>query len=224
MARMQSAIPPGPPGPVTPEFKIRWLRSVRLPFTLMSHLKVGSSSLARSKDDVELSSDSGQELLYVAYRKPEWHWGLRDQYQEPGEERKDDKDDIDPAKEPDIRRALFPHDWAIRCEEANRAAMSHQLMPHARGREHFLEGDQASFVFSCTQYTFRECMEKGLFGAIPELQEQVMYRTVSWFISTLVIPASLCYRLDKPFALALRFSSRTYPTSLFSVSSKRRVT
>src|SRR3546814_1129295 len=152
---MQSAIPPGPPAPVTPEFKIRWLRSMRLPATLMSHLKVGSNSLARSKDDVELSTDNGQELLYVAYRKPDWNWGLRDQYQEPGEERKNDEPDIDPNSDPDIRKSLFPQEWALRCEEANRSAVT-QKMPERRHREHFLDGEPSSFVFSCTQYTFRE--------------------------------------------------------------------
>jgi hypothetical protein len=171
VARMQGAIPPGPPAPVTPEFRIRWLRSMRLPFTLMSHLKVGNSSLARSKDDVELSSDNGQELLYIAYRKPEWHWGLRDQYQEPGEERKSDEPDIDPSSDPNIRRALFPQEWLLRCEEANRGAVTHQ-MTERRAREHFLEGDQPSFVFSCTRQTFPECMGRGLFGAMPEFQEQ----------------------------------------------------
>lgn len=70
--------------PMTPEFPIVWLRFVRISMRTVAQLKIGTTGMfvGRTNTDSKFESKVGSELMYIAYRKPEWDWSSPSEYQQ----------------------------------------------------------------------------------------------------------------------------------------------
>lgn len=71
--------PPMPhmlPHPMTTEFRIVWLRTVRISMRTVAQLKIGATGMfvGRTVTDSKFESKVGSEIMYIAYRKQEWDW------------------------------------------------------------------------------------------------------------------------------------------------------
>lgn len=78
MARLANLIPQSTnaTSPLTPEFPILWLRSLRLSIRTVAQVKLGASGMfvGRCPTDGRFDSKIGQDMLLTAYRKPAWNW------------------------------------------------------------------------------------------------------------------------------------------------------
>jgi hypothetical protein len=128
VARMDEMIPPAmiPNLGITPEFRISWLRTMRVSLATVAQLKLGNTGMfvGRSSSDGRFDNRVGLELLLTAYRKPIWDWSID---WEAGQKniRILDKTGTHPAEYyptnnqytahtlPD--HVLFPNDWIERC-------------------------------------------------------------------------------------------------------------
>lgn len=85
VVRIAGPIVPGPaPHPaLTPEFPVTWLRSMRVSLRTLAQLKIGTTGVfvGRTVSDAKFESKVGSEIMYIAYRKPEWDWSNPEQFQ-----------------------------------------------------------------------------------------------------------------------------------------------
>lgn len=78
--KIVDGIPAPPPHltnfPMTPEFRISWLRTMRVSLRTVAQLKIGTTGMfvGRTTSDSKFESKVGSELLYISYRKPVWDW------------------------------------------------------------------------------------------------------------------------------------------------------
>ena len=68
--------------PMTPEFPIQWMRTIRISMRTTAQLKIGQSGMfvGRTATDSKFESKVGSEIMYISYRKPVWDWMAEDQY------------------------------------------------------------------------------------------------------------------------------------------------
>ena len=77
VARMAGSIPQAIAGsPISPEFNIQWLRTIRISIKTVAQLKLGMSGMfvGRSSTDGRFDNRVGLDMLLTAYRKPIWDW------------------------------------------------------------------------------------------------------------------------------------------------------
>jgi hypothetical protein len=77
VARMAGQIPQAAAGsPLSPEFNIQWLRTLRLSLKTVAQLKLGMSGMfvGRSSTDGRFDNRVGLDMLLTTYRKPIWDW------------------------------------------------------------------------------------------------------------------------------------------------------
>mmetsp|Transcript_12538 Transcript_12538/g.17210 ORF Transcript_12538/g.17210 Transcript_12538/m.17210 type:complete len:653 (-) Transcript_12538:41-1999(-) len=78
VARLTNLIPQSanPASPLTPEFPIMWLRSLRLSIRTVAQVKLGASGMfvGRCASDGRFDSKIGQDMLLTTFRKPSWNW------------------------------------------------------------------------------------------------------------------------------------------------------
>eukprot|EP01038_Epipyxis_sp_PR26KG_P009053 gene9053-12211_t len=62
--------------PMTSEFPILWLRSIRIALKTVAQLKLGNTGMfvGRCSVDGRFENKVGLDMLLTAYRKPEWYW------------------------------------------------------------------------------------------------------------------------------------------------------
>lgn len=68
--------PPVIGSPMSREFPVKWLRTIRIPMRTIGQMKVSSNNafIGRNILDCKVDARVGLDLLYIAYRKPEWDW------------------------------------------------------------------------------------------------------------------------------------------------------
>jgi uncharacterized membrane protein YgcG len=77
VGKMLGQVPQSLPGsPISPEFPIQWLRSIRISLKTVAQLKLGNSGMfvGRSSTDGRFENRVGLDMLLTAYRKPVWDW------------------------------------------------------------------------------------------------------------------------------------------------------
>jgi hypothetical protein len=64
--------------PLSPEFPVEWIRTMRVSLSTVAQLKLGSSGMfvGRSSSDGRFDSRIGLDMLLTAFRKPIWDWSL----------------------------------------------------------------------------------------------------------------------------------------------------
>ena len=79
LARLTGEIPaPVVGSPMTREFPVQWIRTIRIPLRSIAQMKIASTGMyvGKTTNDVRVDIRLGLDLLFVAYRKPEWDWTL----------------------------------------------------------------------------------------------------------------------------------------------------
>ena len=78
VAKLMNVVPPpsNPSSPLTPEFPIQWMRSIRLSLRCVAQVKLGASGMfvGRCATDGRFDSKIGLDMLLTTYRKPPWQW------------------------------------------------------------------------------------------------------------------------------------------------------
>lgn len=77
VAKMKGQIGQSAPGsPISPDFPIQWLRTMRISLKTVAQLKLGSSGMfvGRSSTDGRFDNRVGLDMLLTSFRKPLWDW------------------------------------------------------------------------------------------------------------------------------------------------------
>lgn len=80
VAKLAGPIPVDPnfQSPMSPEFPIKWLRSIRLSLRSVAQLKLGMTGMfiGRCSTDGRFEKKVGLDMLLTTFHKPEWNWDL----------------------------------------------------------------------------------------------------------------------------------------------------
>ena len=209
LARLEGPVPSfnSQADPITPEFPIKWLRSLRLPLRTVAQVKQGNSGMfiGRSSVDGRFESKVGFDMLLTAYRKPAWNWMLEIEKAEANIRIINDAgpgsslhNEYYPAQGSNPYLQL-PADTLFAPEWVDRARMipndkgiivnPKSLLGGIGGKPNALEvassfymGNLPGFIFCGTPQIIQEMFERQIFGLPIEMQDVVIHPNVPLFI------------------------------------------
>jgi hypothetical protein len=160
VVKISSPIPPPPPHlmhlPMTPEFPVKWLRTMRVSMKTIAQLKIGATGMfvGRTVNDSKFESKVGSEIMYISYRKPAWDWSAPDQFPLAEEyliQQRQASGEVTPTIHPDL---LFGPDWIERVANPNmfekKAPSLTAAMGAAKGPALTPSTVQVSGTYGCT--------------------------------------------------------------------------
>ena len=173
VAKMLSPIPPLPsnPPPVTPEFQVQWLRTMRVSMRTIAQLKTGNTQMfiGRTLTDCWFDSKTGLMIMMVCFRKPAWDWTkviIRAQGVP------------DPPEEiPSTPGALFADSWiekvgALSMTDRRQGPVGVSAAPGSAGiGKDWYSLDLPGFVFTEFGPLKDEMLYKNMFGLPREMKE-----------------------------------------------------
>jgi cleavage and polyadenylation specificity factor subunit 4 len=182
VARMTGEVlPPVIGSPMSREFPVAWLRTIRMAIRTIAQMKVASSGMfiGKTTTDCKLDARVGLDVLYVAYRKPEWDWsqelpqasripdGTWNEYYLP-------TDNLHPDQ-------LFADDWVAKVSQqpglsrgsyhssSDRRPMATERNPPPMEAPSYYTGEASGFVFCTSTGVAQEMLQRGLFALPNEM-------------------------------------------------------
>ena len=174
VAKMLSPIPPLPsnPPPVTPEFQVQWIRTMRVSMRTVAQLKTGNTQMfiGRTPTDCWFSSQTGNIIMMICFRKPQWDWTKNILKAQGGQ---DPPEDI-----PSTPDALFSESWiekvsTLSMMDRRQGPTGVVAAPGSAGiGKDWYSLDLPGFVFTEFGQLKEEMLYRNLFGLPGEMKEQ----------------------------------------------------
>jgi hypothetical protein len=202
VARMASPIPPSNNGsPLSAEFPVTWLRTIRISLRTVAQLKLGTSGMfvGRSSTDGRFDGKIGLDVLLTAYRKQVWDWTKEMDVAERGIRLIDSNGFIGeyfPSNgisayylHPD---QLFAQDWVVRAGLAvneKGVLITSKLPTHAQPElaalqnlGDFYTGTNTGFIACANTPMIEEMLSRGMIGLPPQFKEVAIHMNVPLFV------------------------------------------